>query len=242
MGGAGSAVRALAAAGVVCPVLSLGLPDVFIEHGDPAFAGLCRAGCGRHRTRCGGTVRRSHLIRQRRACRTLKPRPTAHFRGKTRKSLGACSYNEPGSNKSQVPRPLARAPSCAITISERTTLIVVQSSSAPVWLVCCCRRGTCRARTGCHRWRLASSFSSLDTIYGGAEVFAKAVKAMSGGKFEISVHVGGELMPPSACSMACRPVRSRCAIRCLTTSTARTPAFAPPVGGSLGFNARQMNA
>ncbi len=46
------------------------------------------------------------------------------------------------------------------------------------------------------RWRLASSFpKSLDTLYGGAEVFAKAVKAMSGGKFEISVHAGGELMP-----------------------------------------------
>jgi 1-deoxy-D-xylulose-5-phosphate synthase len=37
MGGAGSAVQeALHAAGVVLPVLSLGLPDLFIEHGDPA--------------------------------------------------------------------------------------------------------------------------------------------------------------------------------------------------------------
>jgi TRAP-type mannitol/chloroaromatic compound transport system substrate-binding protein len=46
------------------------------------------------------------------------------------------------------------------------------------------------------RWRLASSFpKSLDTIYGGAETFAKHVKAMSGGKFEISVHAAGELMP-----------------------------------------------
>ena len=37
MGGAGSAVlEALAAAGVLRPVLQLGLPDVFIEHGDPA--------------------------------------------------------------------------------------------------------------------------------------------------------------------------------------------------------------
>ncbi|MPN05913.1 1-deoxy-D-xylulose-5-phosphate synthase [bioreactor metagenome] len=37
MGGAGSAVtEALNAAGVVRPVLQLGLPDVFIEHGDPA--------------------------------------------------------------------------------------------------------------------------------------------------------------------------------------------------------------
>jgi 1-deoxy-D-xylulose-5-phosphate synthase len=37
MGGAGSAVlEALQAAGVQTPVLTLGLPDVFIEHGDPA--------------------------------------------------------------------------------------------------------------------------------------------------------------------------------------------------------------
>ena len=37
MGGAGSAVaEALAAAGVVKPLLQLGLPDRFIEHGDPA--------------------------------------------------------------------------------------------------------------------------------------------------------------------------------------------------------------
>jgi len=46
------------------------------------------------------------------------------------------------------------------------------------------------------RWRIASSFpKSLDTIYGAAEVFASKVKAMSGGKFEISVHAAGELMP-----------------------------------------------
>ncbi len=37
MGGAGSAVlEALAAAGLTKPVLQLGLPDLFIEHGDPA--------------------------------------------------------------------------------------------------------------------------------------------------------------------------------------------------------------
>ena len=46
------------------------------------------------------------------------------------------------------------------------------------------------------RWRLASSFpKSLDTIFGAAEIFGNAVKAMSGGKFEISVHAAGELMP-----------------------------------------------
>ncbi len=46
------------------------------------------------------------------------------------------------------------------------------------------------------RWRLASSFpKSLDTIFGAADVFAKAVKTMSGGKFDVSVHAAGELMP-----------------------------------------------
>lgn len=46
------------------------------------------------------------------------------------------------------------------------------------------------------RWRLASSFpKALDTIYGAAEVFAQKVNAMSGGKFSVSVHPGGELMP-----------------------------------------------
>ena len=47
------------------------------------------------------------------------------------------------------------------------------------------------------RWRLASSFpKALDTIYGAADVFSKQVAAMTGGKFQISVHAGGELMPP----------------------------------------------
>ena len=49
MGGAGSAVlEALAAAGLAVPVLQLGLPDRFVDHGDPAMlmkeCGLDRAG------------------------------------------------------------------------------------------------------------------------------------------------------------------------------------------------------
>ncbi len=46
------------------------------------------------------------------------------------------------------------------------------------------------------RWRLASSFpKSLDTIFGAAEVFSQKVKQLSGGRFEVSVHAAGELMP-----------------------------------------------
>ena len=52
MGGAGSAVaEALNAAGVQRPLLQLGLPDAFIEHGDPArllaLQGLDAAGIER---------------------------------------------------------------------------------------------------------------------------------------------------------------------------------------------------
>jgi TRAP-type mannitol/chloroaromatic compound transport system substrate-binding protein len=46
------------------------------------------------------------------------------------------------------------------------------------------------------RWRMASSFpKALDTIFGASETFARKVGEMSGGKFQITVHAGGELMP-----------------------------------------------
>jgi 1-deoxy-D-xylulose-5-phosphate synthase len=44
MGGAGSAVgEVLASAGIEIPLLHLGLPDVFLDHGDPA---MLLAECG----------------------------------------------------------------------------------------------------------------------------------------------------------------------------------------------------
>jgi TRAP-type mannitol/chloroaromatic compound transport system substrate-binding protein len=46
------------------------------------------------------------------------------------------------------------------------------------------------------QWRLASSFpSSLDTIYGAAEVLAERVEAMSEGRFRIRVYEAGEMVP-----------------------------------------------
>ncbi|WP_313075796.1 1-deoxy-D-xylulose-5-phosphate synthase [Melaminivora sp.] len=61
LGGAGSAVcEALNAAGLVLPVLQLGLPDVFIEHGDPArllsLQGLDAAGIARSITQRFGSA------------------------------------------------------------------------------------------------------------------------------------------------------------------------------------------
>ena len=47
------------------------------------------------------------------------------------------------------------------------------------------------------RWRLATSFpKALETLHGCAVKFSETVKALSGGKFEVSVHAAGELIPP----------------------------------------------
>ena len=46
------------------------------------------------------------------------------------------------------------------------------------------------------RWRLASSFpKSLETVFGASEAFSKYVSEATGGKFVISVHPAGELVP-----------------------------------------------
>src|SRR5258707_15094351 len=46
------------------------------------------------------------------------------------------------------------------------------------------------------KWRCTSSFpKSLDTIYGGAETFAKAVAEITDNKFQIQVFAAGEIVP-----------------------------------------------
>src|SRR6185437_11608213 len=46
------------------------------------------------------------------------------------------------------------------------------------------------------KWRLTSSFpKSLDTIYGAAEVFSKAVAEATDNKFQIQVFAAGEVVP-----------------------------------------------
>jgi len=46
------------------------------------------------------------------------------------------------------------------------------------------------------KWRLTSSFpKSLDTLYGGSELFAKMIGEMSDGKFEVRAFASGEIVP-----------------------------------------------
>jgi len=93
------------------------------------------------------------------------------------------------------------------------------------------------------RWRLASSFpKALDTIYGAAEVFAKAVNAMSGGKFTVSVHAGGELMPPFGVVDGVQNGTVECAHTAPYYFFGKDETFALGCAVPFGLNSRQMSA
>ena len=93
------------------------------------------------------------------------------------------------------------------------------------------------------RWRLASSFpKSLDTLFGGAEVFAKSVKAMSGGKFEISTHAAGELMPAFGVVDAVQQGSVEMAQTAPYYFFGKDPTFALGTAVPFGLNSRQMTA
>ena len=93
------------------------------------------------------------------------------------------------------------------------------------------------------RWRLASSFPKpLDTIYGGAEIFAKKVSDMSAGKFQISVHAGGELMPPFGVVDGVQQGSVEMAHTVPYYYFGKNDAFAIGAAIPFGMNSRQMSA
>jgi TRAP-type mannitol/chloroaromatic compound transport system substrate-binding protein len=93
------------------------------------------------------------------------------------------------------------------------------------------------------RWRVASSFpKSLDTIFGAAEVFAKKLGEMSGGKFQVSVHAAGELMPAFGVVDA---VQNGTVEACHTAPYyffGKNETFALGCAIPFGLNSRQMTA
>jgi TRAP-type mannitol/chloroaromatic compound transport system substrate-binding protein len=93
------------------------------------------------------------------------------------------------------------------------------------------------------RWRLASSFpKSLDTIFGAAELFARKVGEMSGGKFQISVHAGGELMPAFGVVDGVQNGTVEMAHTAPYYFVGKDPTFALGTAIPFGFNSRQMTA
>ena len=93
------------------------------------------------------------------------------------------------------------------------------------------------------RWRLASSFAkSLDTIFGAAEVFSKKVSDMTGGKFQITVHAGGELMPAFGVVDGVQGGTVEMGHTAPYYFFGKDPTFALGCAIPFGLNSRQMSA
>lgn len=93
------------------------------------------------------------------------------------------------------------------------------------------------------RWRLASSFpKSLDTLFGAEETFARLVSEMSGGKFTISVHAAGELIPAFGVVDGVQNGTVEMAHTAAYYFFGKDDAFALSCGIPFGLNSRQMSA
>ncbi|MBT9488986.1 MAG: ABC transporter substrate-binding protein [Rubrivivax sp.] len=93
------------------------------------------------------------------------------------------------------------------------------------------------------RWRLTSAFpKALDTIYGAAEVFSKSIAAMSGGKFQISVHPSGELVGGFGQVDAVQAGTVEMAHTAPYYYFGKDPTFALGCAIPFGLNSRQMTA
>jgi len=93
------------------------------------------------------------------------------------------------------------------------------------------------------KWRLTSSFpKSLDTLYGGAELFAKKVAAITDNRFQIRVFAPGEVVPAL---QALDAVQSNTVEMCHTASyyfVGKDPTFGFDAGVPFGLTARQQHA
>jgi TRAP-type mannitol/chloroaromatic compound transport system substrate-binding protein len=93
------------------------------------------------------------------------------------------------------------------------------------------------------KWRLTSSFpKSLDTIYGAAEVFAKAVAEATDNKFQIQCFAAGEVVPGLQAADA---VTNGTVEMCHTASYyyfGKDPTFAFGTAVPFGLNSRMQNA
>ncbi|NBT11184.1 MAG: ABC transporter substrate-binding protein [Betaproteobacteria bacterium] len=93
------------------------------------------------------------------------------------------------------------------------------------------------------RWRLTSGFPKpLDTIYGAAEVFAKKVGEMTGGRFQISVHAAAEIVPMPGLVDAVQNGTVEMGHTAPYYYFGKDEAFALGCAIPFGLNSRQMSA
>ncbi|HEX4896716.1 MAG TPA: ABC transporter substrate-binding protein [Solimonas sp.] len=93
------------------------------------------------------------------------------------------------------------------------------------------------------RWRLTSSFpKALDTLFGVNDVFAAKMKEMSGGKFVITTHAPGELVPAFGTVDAVQQGTVEAANTAPYYYFGKDETFALACAIPFGLNARQMAA
>lgn len=93
------------------------------------------------------------------------------------------------------------------------------------------------------RWRMTSAFpKSLDALFGTGEFLAKRVSAMTGGKFQISVHPAGEIVPPLQALDAVQAGTVEMAHTALYYHFGKEPTWAVFTALPFGLNNRQYNA
>ncbi len=92
-------------------------------------------------------------------------------------------------------------------------------------------------------WRLASAFpKSLDTIYGGGEVFSKYVSEATDGNFQIQVFAAGEIVPGLQAADAAAAGTVEAAHTVAYYSWGKDPTYALGAAVPFALNARGMNA
>ena len=93
------------------------------------------------------------------------------------------------------------------------------------------------------KWRLTSSFpKSLDTIFGGAETFAKAVSESTDGKFQIQVFAAGEIVPGLQALDAVQSGTVEACQSALYYYWGKDPTMVFATTMPFGMNARQTNS
>jgi TRAP-type mannitol/chloroaromatic compound transport system substrate-binding protein len=93
------------------------------------------------------------------------------------------------------------------------------------------------------KWRLASSYpKSLDTIYGAAELLAERLRGITGGKFQIRVFAGGDLVPGLQVMDAVQNGTVECGHTASYYYVGKNMAFAFDCAVPFGLTARQQNA
>ena len=93
------------------------------------------------------------------------------------------------------------------------------------------------------RWRMATSYStSLHAHYGSEQRFTQLVEQMSGGKFTITLHHAGELMPAFGVLDGVQNGTVECVHTAPYYFVGKDETFGIGSGIPFGLNTRQMNA